>query len=181
MAAREQWLLVGALGAAVVWLWGKVRRLEMARRPTYPSKIILIRHAESEGNVDLDAYRTIGDPLIPLTDFGRVQARQMAAQLREHVGDADIWAFTSPYLRSRETARIALSHFPSHKWHLNEDPRLREQEFAGSFQHTIPDRSEQRRYSKLFWRFPGGESAADVYDRMSMCVTPAARLAQASP
>jgi len=151
-----------------VYLTWRVRTLDRARRPTYPPRIILIRHAESAGNVDVDAYRTIGDPMIPLTVRGRAQARAMAQELRKIVGDRQIWAFTSPYLRSRETATIALQAFPQSSWRLTEDPRLREQEFAGGFQHSVPDRSEQRLYSKFFWRFPGGESAADVYDRMSM-------------
>lgn len=156
------------LSAVVVWLGWHVRRLELGRRPTYPRKIILVRHAESAGNVDVDAYRTIGDPLIPLTQRGRAQARVMAEHLRDLVGDRRIWAFTSPYLRSRETATIALSAFDASTWRLVEDPRLREQEFAGGFQHSVPDRTEQRLYGKFFWRFPGGESAADVYDRLSM-------------
>jgi broad specificity phosphatase PhoE len=156
------------LTAAVGWLSYKLHALDQARRPTYPPFIVLVRHAESEGNVDVDAYRTIGDPLIPLTPRGHAQALAMAQRLRELVGDLRIWAFTSPYLRSRETAHIALSQFPPEVCRLAEDPRLREQEFAGGFQHSVPDRSEQRLYSKFFWRFPGGESAADVYDRLSM-------------
>ncbi|KAG8468191.1 hypothetical protein KFE25_013274 [Diacronema lutheri] len=156
------------LSLALVWLSYRLHTLDQVRKPTYPRYVVLIRHAESEGNVDVDAYRTIGDPLIPLTARGRAQAEAMAHRLRELIGELRVWAFTSPYLRSRETASIALAQFPPGSYRLAEDPRLREQEFAGGFQHSVPDRSEQRLYSKFFWRFPGGESAADVYDRLSM-------------
>lgn len=156
------------LSLAVAWLGYRLHSLDQARKPTYPKYIILIRHAESEGNVDQDAYRTVGDPLIALTPRGRAQAERMAHRLHALIGDLRVWAFTSPYLRSRETASIALARFPAESCRLAEDPRLREQEFAGGFQHCVPDRREQRRYSKFFWRFPGGESAADVYDRLSM-------------
>jgi broad specificity phosphatase PhoE len=156
------------LSLAVAWLAVRLHSLDRSRLATYPPVIVLIRHAESEGNVDEDAYRTIGDPMIALTPRGRSQAVAMSMRLHALVGELGVWAFTSPYTRSRETADLALAHFPPARCRLAEDPRLREQEFAGSFQHSVPDRSEQRQYGKFFFRYPGGESAADVYDRMSM-------------
>lgn len=158
----------GALSLSVAWLSYRLHILDQARKPAYPQYIVLVRHAESEGNVNVDAYRTIGDPLIPLTSRGRAQAHAMSRRLHRLIGDLRVWAFTSPYSRSLETASIALAGFPAESVRLVEDPRLREQEFAGGFQHSVPDRSEQNLYSKFFWRFPGGESAADVYDRLSM-------------
>ncbi|KAJ1629482.1 histidine phosphatase superfamily [Pavlovales sp. CCMP2436] len=155
------------LSLGLAWLSYRLHILDKARLPTYPKYLVLIRHAESEGNVDHDAYRTIGDPLIQLTPRGRKQAQAMAHRLRSLVGDSLVWAYVSPYIRARETAAIGLTQFAPEAVRLTEDPRLREQEFAGSFQQTVPSRSEQRLYGKFFYRFPGGESAADVYDRMS--------------
>jgi broad specificity phosphatase PhoE len=62
--------------------------------------VVLVRHGESEtaaaGLVGGDA---------PLTDDGRAQARELAAALAERPFDA---CFTSPALRARETAALAL-------------------------------------------------------------------------
>lgn len=39
-----------------------------------PRRIILLRHGESQGNVDQNAYVTTADWRIPITDVGRQQA-----------------------------------------------------------------------------------------------------------
>ena len=66
-----------------------------------PLRIWLVRHGESEGNVDLDVYRTHADHAIPLSERGRDQARIAGAHLREHLasmvpagGHVRVW--TSP-------------------------------------------------------------------------------------
>ena len=40
-----------------------------------PDRIFLVRHAESEGNVDNLAYTTIPDSQVPLTERGVTQAQ----------------------------------------------------------------------------------------------------------
>jgi len=47
-------------------------RFEVAVRQRYPTRVILFRHGESEGNVNLDIYRTKPDPALWLTATGRV-------------------------------------------------------------------------------------------------------------
>lgn len=50
-----------------------------------------------------------------------------------------------------------------------EEPRIREQDF-GNFQDPVKIReckAQRRRFGSFFYRFPSGESPADVYDRMS--------------
>jgi len=52
-------------------------------------------------------------------------------------------------------------------WH--EDPRIREQDF-GNYQdpHAIVKaKSERHRFGAFYYRFPHGESASDVFDRVS--------------
>ena len=48
-----------------------------------------------------------------------------------------------------------------------EDPRLREREFCGTFQREEPQREDEWSYSRFFWRPTSGESCADVYDRVT--------------
>lgn len=44
-----------------------------------PERIILVRHAQSEGNIDNIAYTYIPDPQIPLTALGRQQAATVSS------------------------------------------------------------------------------------------------------
>jgi len=55
--------------------------------------------------------------------------------------------------------------------YVREDPRLREQEFRANFQTTTLSKSERDQYSRFFFRWPQGESAADVYDRVSVFIS----------
>ena len=50
---------------------------------------------------------------------------------------------------------------------VREEPQLREQDF-GNFQDVSGlqrEKSERESYGRFFYRFPNGESGADVYDR----------------
>ncbi|KAF3531686.1 hypothetical protein DY000_02043877 [Brassica cretica] len=47
-----------------------------------PKRIILVRHGESEGNLDTSAYATTPDHKIQLTESGLLQAREAGARLR---------------------------------------------------------------------------------------------------
>lgn len=143
--------------------------------------IILIRHAQSEGNRNRAIHQTIPDHRVKLTDEGHKQAREAGRKLRDLLRPDDtLHFFTSPYRRTRETTEGILesltsdnpepSPFPRNKIKVYEEPRLREQDF-GNFQ---PDSEEMQRmwneraaYGHFFYRIPSGESAADAYDRVS--------------
>jgi broad specificity phosphatase PhoE len=78
--------------------------------------------------------------------------------------------YVSPYQRTRQTADAVerrLREAGVRVTWRREDPRLREREFCGSFQHEEPRRSEEWQYSRFFWRPASGESCADVYDRVT--------------
>uniref|UniRef100_A0A0E0PSI2 Phosphoglycerate mutase-like protein n=1 Tax=Oryza rufipogon TaxID=4529 RepID=A0A0E0PSI2_ORYRU len=130
--------------------------------PPRPRRIVLVRHGESEGNVDEAAYTRVPDPRIGLTpqgwrdadivEYGKDGGDGSEHSLPPHAGDA-AWAGAS-------ARRIA---------GVREEPRLREQDF-GNFQDRDKMRVEKeirRRYGRFFYRFPNGESAADVYDRIT--------------
>jgi len=62
-------------------LWKRIVKLEerLAYQKRYhkPDLIILMRHGESEANIDPDKYGSIGDPNIQLTATGIDQVLQM--------------------------------------------------------------------------------------------------------
>ncbi|KAL4884680.1 histidine phosphatase superfamily [Aspergillus karnatakaensis] len=146
-----------------------------------PRMIILIRHAQSEGNKNRDIHQTIPDHRVKLTAEGHRQALEAGTRLRGLLRPDDkIHFFTSPYRRTRETTEGILesltadtpspSPFPRHTITVYEEPRLREQDF-GNFQPCSAEMErmwlERADYGHFFYRIPNGESAADAYDRVS--------------
>ncbi|KAF5188773.1 Phosphoglycerate mutase-like protein at74 [Thalictrum thalictroides] len=141
-----------------------------------PKRIILVRHGESKGNLDGSAYTTTPDYRIPLTPLGINQAQNAGNKILHVVsenGASENWKvyfYVSPYERTRMTLREMGKSFPKKKIiGVREECRVREQDF-GNFQ--VEERMKviketRERYGRFFFRFPEGESAADVYDRVS--------------
>jgi len=72
-----------------------------------PHRIILVRHGESEGNLDESVYTRTPDAHISLTQRGKDQAIEAGKKLKEEVinggPDESIYVYLSPYLRSKQT------------------------------------------------------------------------------
>ncbi|CAN6179765.1 unnamed protein product [Urochloa humidicola] len=144
--------------------------------PPRPRRIVLVRHGESEGNVDEAAYARVPDPRIGLTAKGWRDAELCGRRLRDlfssNNSDTDwkVYFYVSPYRRTLETLRGIGHAFEPHRIAgVREEPRIREQDF-GNFQDSEQMRVEKElrlRYGRFFYRFPNGESAADVYDRIT--------------
>lgn len=134
-----------------------------------PRRILLIRHGESEGNVEKSVYGRKPDYALRLTDRGRAQAREAGTRLRALVGDEPVMAYVSPLFRTRETFKGILEAFPEGQVRHREDPRLREQEWGHlrSLEECERVDAERDAYGTFYFRIPDGESAADVYDRVS--------------
>ena len=84
--------------------------------------------------------------------------------------DPRVFFYISPYRRSKETAsEIAKELVPDWILGVREEPQLREQDF-GNFQDSKMQRAKNERqaFGRFFYRFPDGESGADVYDRMTI-------------
>ncbi|RMY44395.1 hypothetical protein D0863_16223 [Hortaea werneckii] len=151
-----------------------------------PRLIILIRHAQSEGNRNREIHQMIPDHRVKLTEEGWRQAEEAGRRLRTLLTPDDtLQIYTSPYRRTRETTEGLLSTLtdpndlrdgspsPFDKSHVKavyEEPRIREQDF-GNFQPCSAEMermwAERADYGHFFYRIPNGESAADAYDRIS--------------
>ena len=68
-----------------------------------PARIILIRHAESEGNVDMMVYGYTPDYARALSYLGEQQAEAAGQRLRTLVGDESVVACNSPLWRIRRS------------------------------------------------------------------------------
>jgi len=142
---------------------------ERGRMWRLPSRIILLRHGESLGNVVESTYREVPDWKIPLTEKGREQANDASIEIKKILGDRKAVFYYSPYVRTTQTLLEILKTIPFHQQGLvQEEPRIREQDF-GNFQNSNMSKCkrERARFGRFFYRFPDGESCADLYDRMS--------------
>jgi broad specificity phosphatase PhoE len=145
------------------------------------SRVWLIRHGESAGNVANAAAIASGrhklelaerDMDVPLSELGRRQACSLATWLRS-LDQPPQAVWSSPYRRALDTARLALDaaglDVP-----IICDERLREREFGildrltkAGIEARHPDQAVARAFiGKFFHRPPGGESWADVAFRV---------------
>lgn len=122
-----------------------------------------MRHGETLGNVE----RRLQGADDPLTERGRRQARELAANLS---GRRDIVAlYASPFARALETARAiggALGMEPEVREGLAEvnvgqASGHRFEEWAGQF----PEEAEKFRTQGMDYTWPGGESGHDISAR----------------
>jgi len=134
-----------------------------------PKRIILVRHGESQGNMDKSLYETVPDYAIDLTENGRAQARAAGEEITELIESGTVRAYVSPWHRTRQTFTEIAEVLGERLVKATEDPRLREQDW-GHLQ--TPEaleaiRDQRDSYGTFYYRIPDGESAADVYDRVS--------------
>ncbi|XP_030474950.2 phosphoglycerate mutase-like protein AT74H isoform X2 [Syzygium oleosum] len=148
---------------------------QVASAAPRPRRIILVRHGQSEGNVDESVYTRVADPKISLTDKGKAEAEAVGWKIRgmiekDGADDWKVYFYVSPYKRTLETLRnLGRAFERSRIAGMREETRLREQDF-GNFQDREKMRVEKQMrimYGRFFYRFPDGESAADVYDRIT--------------
>lgn len=137
-----------------------------------PKNIFLIRHGQSEGNVDKRVYQKKPDYAIDLTPEGHAQAVECGKRLLT-LTDRKLAVYYSPMFRTVQTLNGIASAFPTKFFKadkLREEPRLREQEWSGRLPadgYDAAAEDERDQYGVFYYRFHGGESCADVYDRVS--------------
>jgi len=134
-----------------------------------PLQIKLVRHGESEANTGKVSAQDIGDHAIPLSARGHEQAR-ITGQAIGAGFLRDALVYRSPYLRARETldgilAGSGLSPAERGALRIYDDPRLREVEHG--YEPIGPQEELRKTHGWFYYRFKGGESPADCYDRTS--------------
>jgi broad specificity phosphatase PhoE len=152
----------------------------------WPDVLWLVRHGESAGNVASAAAEASGahdiaiphrDCDVPLSPLGERQAAALGRWLASLApGGAPSVLLTSPYVRARRTADLALEAGGLARGELSlvVDERLREREFgifdrltkAGA-RERYPEQAEAlTALGKFYHRPPGGESWCDVILRL---------------
>ena len=128
--------------------------------------IKLIRHGESEANTGKLNPNKVKDAAIPLSKEGKQQSLDAGALIgSEYIKDALI--YSSPFQRTRDTLMLLLqgANLDKEKLNIFEDPRLREID-VGYGDH-VNQQPMRKVHGWFYYRFEGGESPADCYDRTS--------------
>jgi len=134
-----------------------------------PNRIILIRHGESQGNVDKNIYSQVPDYALELTESGNAQAFEAGKLLKDSLKDETMYFYISPLWRTRSTFEQLTKSLAKTKLRFIEEPRIREQEW-GHLRNLGESKIVEKvrdAYGTFYYRIPDGESAADVFDRVS--------------
>lgn len=134
--------------------------------------IKLIRHGESLHNTGEVNANEVGDCNVPLSKLGAEQARHAGCVLGP-IFVSSALHYCSPYVRCKQTLAgivdgaglITRAEEPPRTL---VDPRLREMGFGyGKTQCAIQKEKELRKiHGWFYYRMEGGESPADIYDRV---------------
>lgn len=134
--------------------------------------LYLIRHGETDWN---RALRYQGQRDIPLNETGRTQARRNGAVLATHLTNAASLDYvSSPLSRAIDTMELLRTEMglPSHGYRV--DPQLLELHYghweghlASTLAETDPEGVTAKSRDPFAWRPNGGESYADLMQRIS--------------
>ena len=136
--------------------------------------LYLVRHGQSQANVDEEIYKSIPDHRIALTDKGQTQAAFAGKELN-YTLQGSTRIVHSPWLRAKQTADLIKEQLIFHKTTvLVEDPLIYEHSILHSYEDmkNKEDYYSHEKYSfGSFWYKSGtSESLADVYARARIFV-----------
>jgi broad specificity phosphatase PhoE len=137
-----------------------------------PKKIIVMRHAESQEDVDKTVYAHTADLDVALSPRGEKQSVDISHSLSNIIGKGRVHFYISPGLRLRQTYDLMTSHFPRNIHPSFSVETLILKQYWGDV--TVENRREIEiaRYKEgvLVYRFPNGESGLQLVDRFRFFV-----------
>lgn len=143
------------------------------------TQLMLLRHGESEGNVDTSVYLRKRNHDIELTDKGKKQAEEVAAWIKDTLKAYSFpyaYVISSPYIRALQTTIIVRDGLEGMTLE-SVDPLLIEQQYGqadgcdGLSQFAKSDPIQLKLYNlygDFYYKPPQGESLYDVYIRCGL-------------
>lgn len=136
-------------------------------------ELFLVRHGQSEGNVDKSKYFEKLDCQIELTNQGIEDAKNAARkilELQEHISFFGS-VYYSPYIRAIQTKEVLISEMKKSNGtlvyfdNIKESVLLREREWGG-LRDIVESGMKSENHFNFFYRPLNGESFADCYNRV---------------
>jgi len=155
-----------------VWRCDKCGKIEiigsvetLKKRIQQRNRYIVMRHGESENNVKDILNTDLNNNVFHLTEKGKAQTRKTANELAREKVDL---IFSSPFLRTKETADIARENLNLPKENLVIDERLKE--ISGTELEGTLDSNYGKFYKNFEERFTkkptGGENYVEIKKRL---------------
>ena len=122
-------------------------------------RALLVRHAESEEDVDPTIRSHIIDSRISVTAAGKKQVEELARKLRPSIKSCtSVRLIASVTNRALQTTQLFSSHFPQKKFDVVHDDRIRSLNW-GNVDETTIRQVERERYKVgvLYFQFPEGD------------------------
>lgn len=137
-----------------------------------PKKIIVMRHAESQEDVDKTVYAHTADLDVALSPNGEGQAKNAGGKIADLLDGKTVHFYLSPGLRLRQTYDLMTVQFPKNLKHSFTVETLILKQFWGDV--TVENRREIEiaRYKEgvLAYRFPNGESGPQLVSRFKLFI-----------
>ncbi|KAH9593088.1 Histidine phosphatase superfamily [Trypanosoma melophagium] len=142
-------------------------------------RIMFVRSGKSLADVDIGTYATTPDWRIPIVQEGVEESYRAGRRVAEIVGNEPVYYYFSPYLRCRQSLKHLLRGFDDYRTEhrmegehivgVREDVRLRDVDIGRykTREEVLHHLQERELYGKFYYRFPHGESGADVCDRVT--------------
>jgi broad specificity phosphatase PhoE len=137
-----------------------------------PRKIVVMRHAESQEDIDKSVYAHTADLDVPLSADGISQAMNVRLTLAELLDSKRIHVYMSPGLRLKQTYDLLTASFgDDFRFSHTVEPQIQKQ-FWGDV--TVENRREieiaRYREGVLVYQFPNGESGPQLIRRFESFV-----------
>jgi broad specificity phosphatase PhoE len=124
----------------------------------------------TQTNAGAIPHGSVADHLVALTDSGRKQSKRAGRRLPADFLRPNGLVYRSPYIRTRETCDLLLAEAGydagtgrDKAVRIYEDPLLREVEHG--YEDIESQELLREKHGRFWYRYSGGESPADCYDR----------------
>jgi len=126
-------------------------------------QVFLVRHAQSEEDIDPVVHGRVPDQRISITSTGKKQVLRLVEILTPKISTHKrIKIITSPSNRAGQTMSLFCSHFPLTYFNVFFESCIRNLNWGNVDEITIKEIEQERyRAGVLYFRFPGGDYTPD--------------------
>lgn len=135
-------------------------------------QIFLVRHAQSEEDVDPNIRNGVHDSRIAITSTGKSQVASIAKILHPKIsGYKRIKIITSPSNRAHQTMSLFRSYFPEISFEVVHEKCIKNLNWGNVDETTLREVEQERyRIGVLYFQFPEGDNTSELVKRIEKYV-----------